>query len=552
MPSALRPSLPRPTAGDVIAGISVAHVLIPQSLAYAKIAGVPPHVGLFAAALPPLIAAPFTSSPYLQTGPGATTSLLTFGALSGLETVGTGDYVRLAALLALLVGMTRLVLGLVRLGSIAYFMSEPVLKGFTTAAAILIVASQIPSLFGADPDSSGVVERAWSTLVHPDSWSRAAVGLSVLTIAFVLGSRRVHKLFPGVLVVVVAATIWSAVTDYTGATVGKLPGGWLSLSLDLPYAEWHHLVVPALLIAVVGFAEPASISRTFAAADRIPWQANRELVGNGIANLASGISGGYPIGGSFSRSSLNRFAGAQTVWAGAFTGIVVLAALPLVTNLEPLPLPVLGAIVVTAALKLIQPRPLIAMWRQNTPQAATAAATFGATLLFSPHVERGVLVGVALSVGLHLFREMRVDHDFDRAGDVLTIRPTGVVWFASTPALEDAFHAATAAHGDAGRLVVDLTHCGRLDYTGASTLSDLIDGAARAGFEIAIVEVPRMPSGPSRCSSGAGTASPPSPTSRPTTGTSGSRPGAAHPEPGEQSCGIRASVHPLRRPPRTG
>ena len=208
--------LPRPAAGDLIAGISVAMILIPQSLAYAEIAGVPPHVGLFAAGLPPLVAAPFVSSPYLQTGPVALTSLLTFGALSSLEASSTGEYVELAALLALIVGATRLALGALRLGIVAYLMSQPVLVGFTSAAAILIISSQIPSMFGVDPQADGVLEGALWVLRRPGEWDGTALALTVITVAVVIGARRCHQLFPGVLVMVIGATVWSEAAGYDG------------------------------------------------------------------------------------------------------------------------------------------------------------------------------------------------------------------------------------------------------------------------------------------------------------------------------------------------
>ncbi|MDG2026808.1 MAG: SulP family inorganic anion transporter [Acidimicrobiales bacterium] len=483
-------SVPRPSAGDVIAGVSVALVLIPQSLAYAEIAGVPPHVGLFAAALPPLIAAPLMSSPYLQTGPVALTSLLTFGALSGLAATTTPEYVELAALLALIVGVSRLLLGLFRMGTIAYLMSQPVLQGFTSAAAILIVSSQLPSMFAVDPDTDGVLPRAWSTITSPGDWSGSAIALTLLTVAVVLGSRGIHKLFPGVLLMVVGATVWSAVTDYTGPTVGDLPDGFITLSLDLPYDKFGDLIIPGIVIALVGFAEPASISRTFAALDRIPWSANRELISSGVANMTSAISGAFPVGGSFSRSSLNRFAGAKSNWSGAVTGAVVIAALPLASNLESLPRAVLGAIVFTAVYRLIQPLPIMRMWKQSAPQAAIATGTFVATLLFSPNVERGVLLGVGLAIGFHLYREMRVDHAYSVDGDQLTVRPSGVVWFASTPGLEDAFREAVAEHPEASHLIVDVGQCGRLDYSGANTLSELIGDLTNDGMTVEFANIP--------------------------------------------------------------
>lgn len=468
----------------------MALVLIPQSLAYAEIAGVPPHVGLFAAALPPLVAAPFMSSPYLQTGPVALTSLLTFGALAGLEQVGSDDYVKAAALLALIVGLTRLALGLLRMGTVAYLMSQPVLQGFTTGAAILIVSSQLPSMFGVVPDTDGVLERAWWTLAHPGEWSGVSVVLTIATVVVVLGSRKIHNLFPGVLLMVVGATVWSRATDYDGMTIGELPGDFLSLSLDLPFDSLADLVVPGIVIALVGFAEPASISRTFAAADRIPWSANRELVSSGIANITSAVSGAFPVGGSFSRSSLNRFAGARSNWSGAVTGAVVIATLPLAANLEPLPRAVLGAIVFTAVFRLIQPIPIIRMWTQSAPQAAIATGTFVATLAFSPNVERGVLLGVALAIGFHLYREMRVDHVYEMIDDRIVMHPSGVVWFASTPALEDAFRTAVADHPEATSVEIDLCNCGRLDYSGASTLAELITDLTDNDYEVTIVNIP--------------------------------------------------------------
>ena len=474
----------------MIAGISVALVLIPQSLAYAEIAGVPPHVGLFASALPPLLAAPFASSPYLQTGPVALTSLLTFGALSGLEATGTAEYVQLAALLALVVGVTRLVLGLMQMGAIAYLMSQPVLVGFTSAAAVLIISSQVPAMFGVFPDEDDVLARAWSVVTDPAAWDATSVTLSVITVAVVLGSRRVHQLLPGVLIVVIAAVVWSEAVDHTGAEVGDLPGGFITLSLDLPYGDIGSLIVPGIVIALVGFAEPASIARTFATADRIPWSANRELVSQGVANLASGISGAFPVGGSFSRSSLNRLAGARSIWSGAITGAVVLVLVPLAPLLEELPRAVLGAIVFSAVYKLFQPVEMVRMFVASRVQGAVAIGTFVATLVSSPNVERGVIAGVVFAVAAHLYRELRVDHAHELDGDTLVLRPAGVVWFATTPQLERRFIAAMAEHPDVDRLRIDFEHVGRFDYSGAVTLATLVDDACNAGVEVTIVNIP--------------------------------------------------------------
>jgi len=305
--------IPRPTVADALAGLSVALILIPQSMAYAAIAGMPPYVGLFAAAFPLLIFALFASSPYLQTGPVALTSLLTFGALSSAGFVEESDeWVAAGAVLAIGVGVFRLILGAFRLGSVAYLVSEPVMIGFMSAAAIVIAASQLPKVFGVDPPDSNTLEEAWWALTSVSEWRLPALALSVVTLVLMLGGRRIHRLFPGVLVAVIACLLWSIATDYDGLIVGTIPEGIPSLSLDLPWSELPALLLGAFVIALVGFAEPSAIARTFATADRVPWNASRELVSSGLSNMMSGLSGAFPVGGSFSRSSVNRFAGAQT------------------------------------------------------------------------------------------------------------------------------------------------------------------------------------------------------------------------------------------------
>ena len=212
--------------GDVVAGLSVASVLIPQAVAYAALAGMPPQHGLYAAALPPLAAAAFASSRYLQTGPVAITSLLTFGALAALAVPESANYVALAALLALLallVGVLRVGLGMLRGGWVAYLMSQPVMTGFTTAAAILIISSQLPTALGTMPPEGSLVGRAVWSLRHVEAWEPTSVVLVLLTGGLILGGRRLHRLFPGVLVAVALGILFSVLSGYPGATVGHLP-----------------------------------------------------------------------------------------------------------------------------------------------------------------------------------------------------------------------------------------------------------------------------------------------------------------------------------------
>ena len=481
--------MPKPTMGDVVAGISVALVALPQSLAYAEIAGMPPQYGLFASAVPPILAALFVSSRYLQTGPVALTALLTFGALESLAEPASADYIALAAALALLVGVFRVLFGLLRLGGLAYLLSEPVLTGFTTGAAVLILSSQLPRMLDVTPGGDGVLADAFDALMSPGDWELAAIGFALMTLVFMFGGRKLHALFPGVLVAVIVGIVISAAAGYSGSTVGELDGGFVSLNVDFPWDRIGDLVVPALVIALVGFAEPSSIARTFAAQEREPWDANREMVSQGVANIASAFSGAFPVGGSFSRSSLNKLAGASSAWAGAITGAFVLLALPLTPLLEDLPGAILGAIVLGAVIKLVRLDALFELARVNWVQALVGLGTFAATLVSAPRVERGVLVGVGLALFAHLYRELKVASPFVRVDNTLTIAPEGVLWFATVSGLERQIRAHSAQFEELERVVLDLAGVGRLDYTAAAALRRIVEEMRDADIVVEIVNL---------------------------------------------------------------
>ncbi len=475
---------------DVLAGLTVAFVLIPQALAYATVAGMPEITGLYAAALPPLAAAFFASSPYLQTGPVAQTSLLTFGALAGRAAVGSDEYVQLGVLLALVVGVVRVLIGLLRTGFVAHLMSEPMLMGFVPAGAILILSSQVPAALGAPSANQGVLQDAASAAARPGGWDLAAVALGLVTLAIVFGGRRLHRLFPGALLAVVVGLVCGAILGFGGSTVGEIPAGLPPFTLDLPWEEVPALLLPGTVIALVGFAEPASIARTYAARERQAWNADREFVSQGVANLASGVSGGYPIGGSFSRSSLNHAAGAVTRASGAVTGIVVLAFLPFAAVLEPLPRAVLGTIVISAVLGLLRFRPLFALWRVSRPQFAVAWVTFGSTLLLAPHIEQAVLIGIALSIAIHLLRELRLQVAATVSEGTLELRPSGVLWFGNADSLGERLTDLLAAHPDARRVRLVLDGLGRIDISGAMKLRDIVDEWREAGVDVELCRIP--------------------------------------------------------------
>jgi sulfate permease, SulP family len=468
--------------GDLLAGLSVALILIPQSLAYAELAGMPPERGLYAAAVPLLAAAPLVSSPYLQTGPVAVTSLLTFAVLSSQAQPGSDEYIQLGLLLALVVGGVRILIGLGRAGVLAYLMSRPMLMGFVPAATLVIAASQLPTALGAATPGDGIVEDALWTLTSPGEWELASLVIAAGTIGAVFGGRRLHPLFPGVLAATLVALLYSVVAGYDGPVVGSVSAGAPPLSLDLPFAELPAVLVGGAVIALVGFAEAASISRQFAIEERTRWDADREFVGQGTANLAAGLTGGFPVGGSFSRSSINRLAGARSAWSGAITGLAVLAFIPAAGVLADLPSAVLGAVVIAAVAPLIRISPIVRLWRVSRPQFLVAAGTFGATLALTPRVDRGVLIGIGLAVAVHLWRELHVQVEVWQEEDELHLRPAGVLWFGAAQRLQDLTLSALAANPDAKQLVLHLDSIGRLDLTSASTLRTVIEEARRSGL----------------------------------------------------------------------
>ena len=475
---------------DVVAGLSVALVLAPQSMAYAELAGLPSHHGLYAAALPPIAAAFLASSPYLQTGPVALTALLTLGALTPLAPPGSAEFVGLAALLALVVGVARLAFGLLKAGWLSYLMSRPILIGFTSAAAILILGSQLPGAVGSVPPPGSVLSRAWWVLSHPGSWEGASVALALVTVLVVQGARHVHRLIPGVLVAAVIGMVFSITTGYTGPTLGAVSAGLPPFSLRLPWASLPLLLVPGGVIALVGFAEAASISRVFAAEDRQKWDADREFLSQGMANLAAGLTGGFPVGGSFSRSSLHRLSGATSRWGGLITGVAILAFLPFADVMGPLPRAVLAGIVIAAVGSLVRPRDLLDLWSLSRPQAVVGLGTFASTLILAPRIEQAVLLGVIMAMTVHMWRELTPGVAARSEGSTLHLEPSGVLWFGSAPALEDRVFACLAEQPETTHVVINCSGLGRIDLTGAHTLLELLDQVRKAGVDIRLVGVP--------------------------------------------------------------
>ena len=473
----------------MLAGISVALVLAPQSLAYAALAGLPPVHGLYAAVAAPVAAALFASSPYLQTGPVAMTSLLTLGALAGLAPTGTADYAVYAALLALVVGVARIGLGLARAGVIGYLLSAPAVSAFTTGAAVLIISSQLPTLVGVRAEADNPLVEALMVLGRPGEWDWATVALGLGVIAVIRLVRRISPLAPGVLIATAGALVLARVVGPIGTPVGQLDLQLPPSPGELPWHALTQLLLPGLVIAVVGFAEPASIARRYASAERQRWDPDRELVSQGVANLASGLAGAFPVGGSFSRTAVNKMAGATSRWSGGITGLAVLALLPLAGLLATLPRAALAGLVIAAVTSLIDLGALRRFWRLSPMQGLVAIGTLAATLALAPHLERAVLIGVGLALAVHLWRELHLPVHTSVVGRTLRLRPSGVLYFASAPGMEDTVLDLLASHPDLDRVEIDLSALGRIDLTGMLALRSVLDDIAER-CEVVVVNVP--------------------------------------------------------------
>ncbi|MEH6558800.1 MAG: SulP family inorganic anion transporter [Oceanicoccus sp.] len=476
-----------PSLRDFVAALSVALILVPQSIAYADLAGLPPVQGLFAATLPLIVAAIFGCSPWLQTGPVAMTSILTLGALSAISTPFTSEYVGMAALLALIVGITRVLIGLVKAGHLVYLMSQPVLNGFTTAAALVILTTQAPAFFGVEAASGNFFSRLTDVLMQPELWSIPGMVFGGVALLVIVASKRLHVLFPGVLVAVVAGIVFQSIYDCDCKTVGSFPTDFPSFSFVLPWPRFGELLIPGIMIALVGFAEPAAIARTLAASSRRPWSASKEFIGQGAANIAAGVIGAFPVGGSFSRTMVSHSAGATSRWSGALTGIIVLAFLPVANLMSTLPQPVLAAIIISAVYPLIKFGPMIQLARTSRAQAMIAWTTFLLTLLLSPRIDLALLLGMGMGVVVHLWREMRINVSHSYTEHTLWLEPVGVLFFGSAQGLDETLVDELSKHPEAKELILDLRRLGRIDYTGALVIHRIALEAEQAGLVVKVI-----------------------------------------------------------------
>ena len=406
---------PKILRADIVAGLTVALVLVPQSMAYAQLAGLPPYYGLYASFLPVAIASIFGSSRQLATGPVAVVSLLTAAALEPIASNDPTGYVAYAIMLAFLVGIFQLSLGLLRMGVLVDFLSHPVVTGFTNAAAIIIATSQLSKLFGVNVASA---EHHYETIMNVLAESLVnthspTLLMGILAIFLILLTRKISAKYPAVLISVVITTVISWYiqfeTNYGGKVIGVVPDGLPTIQMpQIDLDQLINLGTVAIAISLIGFMEAISIAKAMATQTKQRLDADQELIGQGLSNIVSSFFQGYPVSGSFSRSAVNISAGAVTGFASVVTGLVVgITLLFLTPLLYHLPQATLAAVIITAVINLIKFKPIKYAWRVQKHDAIISIITFFVTLLLAPELELGIIVGIVLSLGSYCYRSMR-------------------------------------------------------------------------------------------------------------------------------------------------
>ncbi|KFL28129.1 sulfate:proton symporter [Devosia sp. 17-2-E-8] len=517
----------RQTLGsDLVAAVIVTIMLIPQSLAYALLAGLPPEVGLYASILPLVAYTIFGTSSALAVGPVAVVSLMTAAAIGRLAAQGTADYTSAAIILALLSGGMLALMGLFRLGFIANFLSHPVISGFITASGIIIATSQIGGLLGIKSDGHAMPELLASIFANIGHINYYTLGIGLLSLALLLWIRLdlrnwlerfglgkgVAKVIvrSGPVFVIFLTMALSVAFDLDGkgvALVGDVPQGLPVLavphfSLDLVEA----LALPALIISIVGFVESVSVAQTLAAKRRERIEPNQELIALGAANIAAGIGGGYPVTGGFARSVVNFDAGAATPAAGAFTAIGIAGATLLLTPfLAVLPKATLSATIVIAVLTLVDFGMLKRAWSYSRTDFAAVAVTIAGTLLLG--VEVGIVLGVGTSILVFLYRSSKPHaaivgrvpgtehyrnvkrHAVETIPGILSIRVDESLYFANARYLEDLIYGQVASNPEVTDVVLMCSAINAIDMSALESLESIRLQLSDMGVRLHLSEV---------------------------------------------------------------
>ncbi len=493
---------PRTALADAIAGTILAILLVPQAMAYAQLAGLPPEAGLYAALVPPILYLLFGTSPYVSVGPVALISLVIAEAAGGADM----EPITAAAIIGIEAGLILATLGALRLGRLVNFISEPVLLGFTAAVAILICASQLPTLLGTDPDRAGNLPDAlaafWSVL--PD-WqpATAAIGASALVLLLLLNAyaapaawklgirppwrQAIAKSLP--LLVIVGCAVAASMVPGEVPRASSPPSGLPSVKLPpLDPAPWLALLPSAIAVAVVIFATATAVAKSLAGSDRGELDTSREAVALGLGNIGASLIGGYAVSASLSRSALVEDSGGKTPVAHVIAAALVLAVLVFFAPvLAYLPKTALAALVISAIFGLVKLREMRGVWQHDRVEGALIAIAFVATLIFG--VELGLAIGALAGLAHHLWfsslpRVTRVGTDdggetfrsVDRDSVDLTTLPLLIlridrsIYFANCAFVEDEIFKLLGRHDDVTCLVIDMRAVNTVDASGAAMM----------------------------------------------------------------------------------
>ncbi|CAM3086643.1 SulP family inorganic anion transporter [Paracoccus nototheniae] len=512
--------------GDGMAAVIVTIMLIPQSLAYAMLAGLPPVIGLYASILPLLVYALFGSSRTLSVGPVAVVSLLTAAAASSVASPGSPEYIAAALALALLSGLILLAMGIFRLGFVANLLSHPVISGFITASSLLIAAGQLKHILGTEAQGQTLTRMVPSLIENLGDTHLPTLAIGATATAFLFWSRKSLKPTlralhvpegiavllsrTGPVMVVIASILFVVGLDLDAkgvAVVGDVPQGLPPLSVPaLDLSLWITLLPAATLIALIGFVESVSVAQTLAAKRRQSISPDQELIGLGMASLAAAFSSGYPVTGGFARSVVNFDAGARTPAAGAFTAIgIALASLYLTPLLFHLPIAVLAATIIVAVLSLADFGALVRTWKYSRSDFAALATTLLVTL--GGGVENGIIAGVAVSVLLHLWATSRphiavigqvpgtqhfrnvLRHDVVCTPEVLGLRIDESLFFANARAIENVIQQQVAERPDLRHVVLNCAAVNSIDASALESLELVMHRLEDAGISLHLSEV---------------------------------------------------------------
>ncbi len=495
--------------GDLSAGLTVGVMLIPQGMAYAMIAGLPPIYGLYASTVPLILYAIFGTSRQLAVGPVAMVSLLTAAGIGALAEGGTETYIALAIALAFFVGAIQFLLGLFRLGFLVNFLSHPVISGFTSAAALIIGLSQLKHLLGVDIPRSHHVHEILLHAVEQFgaiNWITFAIGLG--GVAIIMGIKRVNRSIPGPLLAVVFGilAVWGlGLTEQGVKIVGKVPEGLPSFAAPVFSMEDFQALLPiALAIALVSFMESIAVAKAVQAKHKnykvVP---NQELISLGLANIGGAFFQSYPTTGGFSRTAVNDQAGAKTGMASIISALLIVLTLLFLTPLFYfLPKAILASVIMVAVFGLIDYREAIHLWHSNRTDFVMLLVTFFATLTLG--IEQGIGVGVVLSLvmviyrttrphvavlgrvpGTHFFRNIERFENLEQRDDLLIIRFDAQLYFANTNYFKEKLEEEIAAKGEALKGVIIVSQSiNNIDSSAAHALEEVIDECSAAGHRV--------------------------------------------------------------------